>query len=725
MLQGGSYDRGASVVGVLLLLAVVGAFAIQVDSLSSRPNESQLAVAGGTTGATAVTAPPASTQSTDATAGAGSIGETCRIGHDYVVYVNKNGERRIGGVRLVTEGILTNTDPEIAKRSGAIFSITIRGTDYSRCEGLSENEKKVVFGVGVARTCNATWRCRVYECFETNLLDNGVLRGDTCRYLDDAPVGGSFESKESQSTGGGTTPKPGAEETKTEAPKVETLPTEEQKALAEINKDQQTSYDQIDKAYELERLNNKAACSSLFKWTGLSNPECPSPEELAAAQKAREDAIKKLDQLAIDEKRLTGSKVTLYPSTGSTEGTENVEAPGNASQRPPGPKFDSTFSGPDVDRCRGVPIPPDCVEKRSQGTPDNTNTNRNNPSDPIVEACQRGDRQACLRLAGNGGGGSGGGGSMLGNILGSLFGKNQQGKCQPLGTLVGTCEEPPKPTCQITATRGNSANTGQTGQTSQGQVQPVTLSWRSSANTHSGWLSSGGQVAPQGTMIVYPQVTTTYVLQIDGFRDRQTGQQQRGECETQVTIGGNDSSGQGGNGGGAGSSGKPKAELSCSPKIADVGMPVAISFGCANSSTSAGSGFSTDKKLSGSASPKIEAPLLGSNDKQTFGLTCMKEGTTDTKECTVKVNQTSILFIVDPNKVASGSAVNISWTTGGIEGCVIENDDLPGFTEENADDKTDVGTLKSPLLTSDTEFTLVCTTRAGGTRTVTQKVDVE
>jgi hypothetical protein len=531
-----------------------------------------------------------------------------------------------------------------------------------------------------------------------NLNDSsGSLRYDmeACKRMPDTNVGGSIEKAYTQP--GGDTTKPPVASGPTSvggrglgagqsAQQFDTLSTEDQQRLAEINEEKAEAQDVIDNG-------NLWKCyyvggSAWKDWSGTI-VKCPTKEEVAAA----EANLAKLEE----QEKLLREGATGIPLS---ERKSDATPPQGCLVHPEacGGKFESTFAKPPPDPGPGP------------GGDDNYCVVSVNPLKVIPGPV----RPGCHNYNSSANPSGGGLGSALGNMLGSLLGRNQNGQCGALGSLIGTCQEPPKPTCQITATRNSSASTGQTN-----QPQPVTLSWRSE-RAYSGWLSNAGQVPPQGTMTVYPQVTTTYVLQVEGFRDRYTGEQPRGECETQVTIGGNGA----GNGGGGGA-GSPSAELSCSPKIADVGMPVAISFGCANSSVSAGSNFSTDNKLSGSATPTIAKPQLGSNNKQVFGLTCMKEGKTDTKECTVEVNETSILLVANPNKIASGAEVNIGWVTGGMEECVIENDDLPNFTEENKNNTSASGVAKSPPITGDTEFKLSCTTRAGSTKTATIKVEVE
>jgi hypothetical protein len=329
--------------------------------------------------------------------------------------------------------------------------------------------------------------------------------------------------------------------------------------------------------------------------------------------------------------------------------------------------------------------------------------------------CQRlNDYAACMRVGGGGGGAGAyggyggasasgscgsqqqqqrGGGGLFGVVM-SLFTKSKSSGSQNCQNGV------PVPSCTITASPTNVA-----------AGQPVTLTWQSQ-QAFSANLSTSGSVAPQGSMTVNPQTTTSYVLQLSGYVDNRSGQQLRGQCAVQVTVGGQ-----------GGGDGAPKAEISCRPEVADVGMSVALSFGCRNSATSGGTGFDTNNQLSGSATPVIEQPTIGTSVAK-YGLTCSKEGKTDTAECTVKINKPTIVLIANPKEVIAGGEANIGWVTGGMEECTISSPTLSGFTAENAGNNSTSGVAKTPPLTEDTKFVLSCTTKAGATKTAETTVTI-
>jgi len=328
----------------------------------------------------------------------------------------------------------------------------------------------------------------------------------------------------------------------------------------------------------------------------------------------------------------------------------------------------------------------------------------------LYAACQAGNSAACQEYLGRTppgstygmqgqqcGSSNTGAGGLIGTII-SLFKKDDNNNNNNCVNGV------PRPQCNITASPQNILTAG----------QAVQLSWQSQ-NAFSASLSNAGNVPTQGNMTVNPQTSTTYTMFVQGYRDN-TGQQVSGQCQVQVTVGQ-----QGGPGPDPNTA--PKAQISCSPQLADVGMSVAISYACTNAAASGGTGFSTNNQMSGSATPKVEAPTIGSNTV-TYGLTCSKEGKTDTAQCTVEINKPTIVLIANPKNVESGKEANIGWVTGGMEECVISSPTLLGFTAEHASNTSPSGVAKTPPLTQDTKFILSCTTKAGGTKTAETTVEV-
>ncbi|HWO07700.1 MAG TPA: hypothetical protein VNM40_03935 [Candidatus Paceibacterota bacterium] len=253
----------------------------------------------------------------------------------------------------------------------------------------------------------------------------------------------------------------------------------------------------------------------------------------------------------------------------------------------------------------------------------------------------------------------------------------------------------PRPTCSIRVSPTNVSAAG----------QAATLTWESQYAQYA-YLSNSGQVGPRGSMTVYPQTPTTYVLTVVGHGN------QEGKCETQVAV-----AGQGGG------SGQPQAQISCQPQTVDVGMQVGISFACQNSSTSGGTGFSTGGALSGSATTTVSAPSLGQHTI-TYGLNCSNQGVVHSAQCTININKTGIVLVANPKTVQSGAQSNIGWVSSGMDACVISSPTLPAFTAEHASSTNVSGTVKTPALSASATFVLTCQTKTGATKTASTTVSV-
>ncbi len=169
----------------------------------------------------------------------------------------------------------------------------------------------------------------------------------------------------------------------------------------------------------------------------------------------------------------------------------------------------------------------------------------------------------------------------------------------------------------------------------------------------------------------------------------------------------------------------PSAEMSCQPKIADVGMSVAISFTCTNAtgSTGAGQGFETNNETSGSRSVTIENPPAGATGVN-FGLTCRNQNLTAKAECSVQIARPTIILLANPKHVASGESSRVGWVTSGMQSCVVSSPQMPGFTTQNANNTSVNGTATTSPLTRDTTVVLTCQTIGGNTKAASTTITV-
>ncbi len=168
---------------------------------------------------------------------------------------------------------------------------------------------------------------------------------------------------------------------------------------------------------------------------------------------------------------------------------------------------------------------------------------------------------------------------------------------------------------------------------------------------------------------------------------------------------------------------QPTATLSCEPQVADVGMSVSISFSCANATDSAGSGFDTKDNLSGSRTKTVAAPPAGDNTV-TYALTCINQNLTAGAQCSVQINQPSIVLIANSSSVPSGASTAIGWVTSGMQSCTVSSPDTPAFTAANASNTSVNGVATTPDLTAPMTVDLVCQTLGGGTSDATTQVTV-
>jgi hypothetical protein len=167
----------------------------------------------------------------------------------------------------------------------------------------------------------------------------------------------------------------------------------------------------------------------------------------------------------------------------------------------------------------------------------------------------------------------------------------------------------------------------------------------------------------------------------------------------------------------------PTAQLSCQPKIVDVGMPISFSFSCGNASGSTGTGFSTGGALSGATTTPAPTPPSGSN-QATYTLTCVNQGVTASAQCQVQLNKSGIVLVTNPRKVNSGEASLIGWISAGMQSCVVSSPDDQDFTARNAGNTSVNGAATTSPITATTRFQLDCQTLSGGTKSATTSVSI-
>lgn len=167
----------------------------------------------------------------------------------------------------------------------------------------------------------------------------------------------------------------------------------------------------------------------------------------------------------------------------------------------------------------------------------------------------------------------------------------------------------------------------------------------------------------------------------------------------------------------------PIVSLSCEPKVADVGMTLAISYSC-SAGTALGSGFTASTSPSGSATTTIATPPAGTN-LATYRLTCNNSGVTAGAQCSVQVSRVSIILVANPKSVPSGATSLLGWITSGMQSCVVSSPDDASFTARNSSNTSVAGTATTSPITATTSYLLHCQTIGGGVRDATTTVSVQ
>ena len=174
----------------------------------------------------------------------------------------------------------------------------------------------------------------------------------------------------------------------------------------------------------------------------------------------------------------------------------------------------------------------------------------------------------------------------------------------------------------------------------------------------------------------------------------------------------------------AGTSGTgPQASLQCSPTVADVGTAIGFTYACTNSTTSTGSGFSTNNLMSGTATSTLAAPPAGTN-QATYTLACSDGTNSAGASCTVQVSTPKIVLVANPASVTSGDFTSIGWTTSGMKACVISSPQDTAFASLNANNTSINGMAPTSAITQKTDYVLTCTTLGGATKIATTTVSI-
>lgn len=677
------FSRGNAAIAALALVAFIGVGALTLDSarkgsssITFQNVQSQLAQVANATEIESQKNPAA---------------QKCMPGYDYLIRLKDVTDEKTG---------ITKKEPFVYVTTDGAHGIP-PGPNGNQCvpaggaapvttvPARTQNGKTIP-----ARNCKPaeSWNCYVTFCKPKGFTGD-LLKQEDCVLLIEKPIpyGKEINKKQAATDSGFTGEVERAFESgdaatrQNAAPFVSTLPLADSSRIT-------GAWDEQVQVADLKVAQTSDAYDKLMKeytdCTKDGSPELCPTEQLNKAEAARNAAI-------VDRDTLASTQASIKP-TDPSKCTNDVTC-GAANPKLQGDKYDDRFKA--------------------------------NTFDPAPKGGDGNDSLSKL---------------FSPNALSSLMGlaKSALGLA---GAGSGTA-----PTCTLTVSPKNITQAGQT----------VTLSWKTQG-AQSAYLSNVGQVGPSGSMQVQPQHATTYSMQVQGVQQNsqsynnqsgyqaqdnfcvtsvnptviaqgtavpgcfnyratgssyspygtQSGTPTYGNCSAQVTLGADPDA--------------PVAQISCQPKIAEVGTKIALSFACQNATASSGSGFSTGNILSGTTTATTTTPTIGS-DSIVYGLTCSKEGRTHSAQCAVQVAKSAIVLVANPKKISSREKTNIGWITAGIDACKLWS---PTLGEEwNPDDANDAGrsgTVKSPELTKDTVFQLECVTTTGLTKSASTTVVVE
>jgi hypothetical protein len=340
-------------------------------------------------------------------------------------------------------------------------------------------------------------------------------------------------------------------------------------------------------------------------------------------------------------------------------------------------------------------------------------------ADDAEAARKRAEQEAADRSrvgGGNGGGGSGGGGAnkSIADVLSGLMGGGQNSaECEAAKSQcsanrstaacqkVAQCQsQSSNPLSQLGQMLGKALGGGGS---SGSAAQPGSVAANAACNAYPGTTLTNGQCACQQSGYSFYQAGTT----LNGAPVPTSG------CYAPSVAAGTNPGGQ-----------TPVATISCATNAADVGMTIPVSWSCQNSVTARVDGFTPAAQelaqLSGSSQVTVAKPASGSSVDYT--VTCINQGQTDVKKCTVAIGQPGLAIVAIPDRPEVGKTSIIGWYSTGMSSCSIKGGRMKGGTGSPIDEFTKEGTSGSitlpPIEDGDVfEAGLACVSTSGQTTT--------
>jgi hypothetical protein len=160
----------------------------------------------------------------------------------------------------------------------------------------------------------------------------------------------------------------------------------------------------------------------------------------------------------------------------------------------------------------------------------------------------------------------------------------------------------------------------------------------------------------------------------------------------------------------------PIAQISCQPKVAESGMKIGIAFGCTNSLTSEGGGFSTGGRLWGATEDQLAENLP--TGTMVYALTCANGARKATASCAVSVMKPFMLL----TSTRAGDSASFAWITRGMDVCELSASGNSELSAQFGNPVTPSGALSIAMPSSNQEVTLTCTTVSGEVKQVSTTV---
>lgn len=163
----------------------------------------------------------------------------------------------------------------------------------------------------------------------------------------------------------------------------------------------------------------------------------------------------------------------------------------------------------------------------------------------------------------------------------------------------------------------------------------------------------------------------------------------------------------------------PTATLSSNPTIVTTGSASTLTWSSSGATSCTGTGFNTGGATGGS----VSTGALSST--QNYQVSCTGPGGTTNDFETVTVIAPTVSITAEPTLVRSGGSTNLKWSAEEVSSCTISaNQTGSSFTSNYSPVTPGVNTTVVTNITKQTDYTVSCTTLAGGNISGSVQVNV-